>query len=200
VVRQSTNTIDFTFTFNSEVGKVRSYNLPVEYDEKGNFKKFNKEELAALKGDDPAEKKMEGFKSELADVVVGDNVRVVLSAFRTNPKKPAAPAKEEKDEKDLPDEGKEKKDGRWVPASVLIGQVTKVPNADSTGESPTFTIRVVLTKRELAIATRGGAGTDMKSAQTVDPETAQATAILIGVRAQPTALAEATPKAADAPK
>ena len=59
---------DYTFTYNSQSGKVRTFDLPPNYDEKGNPKKYTKAELQKLKGDDPAEKKLPGYKADFSDL------------------------------------------------------------------------------------------------------------------------------------
>src|SRR5580692_1107206 len=67
---------DYTITYNSQAGKVRTFDLPPNYDEKGNPKKYTKAELQKLKGDDPAEKKLPGYKSDFSELKVGDYVQV----------------------------------------------------------------------------------------------------------------------------
>ena len=44
-VKVATVSTDYTVTFNRQVGKVRTFDLPPNYDEKGNPKKYTKAEL-----------------------------------------------------------------------------------------------------------------------------------------------------------
>lgn len=57
--------------------KVRTMLLPEAFDEKGNLKKYTKEELAQLKGED---KNAAGYEFSLDKLEVGQKVRVTLAA------------------------------------------------------------------------------------------------------------------------
>jgi hypothetical protein len=174
---------DVHFTFNTEVGKVRTVDPPTEFDEKGNIKKHTKEELKALKGDTPEEKKMPGYKSDLADIRVGDYVQVALSVYKTVPKKKEKPKKKGKDEaeeekpKEKEKDGEEKeKEGKWVVTAQFIGKVTKA-DAANTDSEPKLTVQVSTVQVVQGNAKPGG-----NRNITVKPEQAQATLILIGKR------------------
>jgi hypothetical protein len=178
-------TIDVTFTYNSDVGKVRSYDPPENFDDKGNVKKYTKEELADLKGDTPAEKKMVGYKADWDAVKVGDMVQVTLSVNKNAPPKAKkAKGKKDKEKEDAEaDEKKEKekedklaakaagKDGKWVTAAQFVAKVTRVDGGNSDGDTK-MTVQIVFQQY--------GAGGNQK--QTIDPDVAQATMIVIAKR------------------
>jgi hypothetical protein len=84
-----TTSQDIEFQTTDEV-KVRNLNLPEQFDEKGNVKKYTKEELAELKGKD---KNLPGYESSVEKMETGQKVRVTLVPH----KKPAAAADKEKD-------------------------------------------------------------------------------------------------------
>lgn len=76
--------------------EVRKWSIEGEYDEKGNIKKYTKEELAALRGNDP---KKPGFKAKLDDLQNGQIVNLYLGPPKTSSKdaKPKdEPAKDQK--------------------------------------------------------------------------------------------------------
>jgi hypothetical protein len=167
--------IDFTFTFNTDIGKVRSIDPPTEYDEKGNIRKLTAEELKKLKGDDPAEKKMVGYKSDFSELQTGDIVQVALSVKRN------APAKNDKSDKDgekvSTEDGKEVANSpHWVVAGLLLGKVTRIDNAN-TDAGPRMTVQV--TSALIVPPGRNAPGTRK---QTISPEQAKATIVLIGHR------------------
>jgi len=82
----------------AEAVKVRTMVLPEQFDDKGNLKKYSKEELAELKGKD---KNAVGYESSLEKLEPGMKVKVVLG--------PApAPKKEEKKKDDKEDKDKDK--------------------------------------------------------------------------------------------
>ncbi len=178
-LRVANANINITFTFNSDAGKVRSLSPPEEFDDKGNLKKHTKEELLKLKGDDPAEKKMVGYKSDISEVQVGDVIQVSLSVFRTTgaaPKKKAKKDKDAEDDKDVKDDLGGEKKGKWVVAARLAGKVTRVDAANTDGGAK-LTIQV--TTQVL----QGPGAPAVQNNQTVDPEKGQATLIIIGKRA-----------------
>jgi len=167
-------TYTFTFTFNNDAGKVRSMSPPEEFDDKGNIKKHTREELQALKGDTPAEKKMVGYKSEISEVQTGDVVQVVLSVNKANLQKAN---KKEKDKIDLDD--KEVKDGakaKWVVAGQLVGRVTRV-DTGNTEAGPKLTVQVTTQ------VVQGRGGNNGNRTQTINPDQGQATMVVIGKRA-----------------
>ncbi len=76
----SKQTIDFQAR---EDVKVRTMVLPEQFDDKGNVKKYTKEEKEALRGKD---KSLPGYESALDKLEAGQKLRVVLAPL---PKKPA---------------------------------------------------------------------------------------------------------------
>jgi len=77
----------------SEECKVRTLVLPETFDDKGNVKKYTKEELAELKGKD---KNLIGYESGMDKLEPGAKIKVTLAPV----KKPAADAKEKDGDKD----------------------------------------------------------------------------------------------------
>ena len=73
-IKKETKEIDF---HTADGVKVRTMNLPVEYDDKGNPKQYTKEELKTLKGKDSD---LPGYESTLDSLKVGDTVKVTLAA------------------------------------------------------------------------------------------------------------------------
>jgi hypothetical protein len=167
--------IDFTVTFNTDVGKVRSIDPPEEYDDKGNLKKHTAAELKKLKGDDPAEKKMVGYKSDFSDLQAGDIVQVALSVHRNEPPKNGKDGKAD-DKAAAADTKDETKPGNWVVAGLLLGKVTKIDNAN-TDSAPKVTIQV--TTAQIVQQGQRAAG---NRKQMISHEQAQATIIVIGHR------------------
>jgi hypothetical protein len=172
--------INVTFTFNSEVGKVRTASPPESYDEKGNLKKPTKAELQKFKGDTPEEKKLVGYKAEFSDVQVGDTVSVTISMLKGGPTKPAKKDKaDKKGEADLDKPAKEEKPkaktGKWIVTKQLLGKVTKITPATSDAEAK---MTIQITSRVL-----GGGGGNVRSDQTFEAEKYTATLIVIGQRA-----------------
>ena len=181
-------TQDVTITFNDVVGKVRLSDPPENFDEKGNVKRYTKAQLQKLKGDDPAEKKLPGYKSDFSEVKVGDVIQVTVSvakkAAAAKPAKKAAKKdadadkdKDKDDKADKPDKlaAKEDKDTKWVVSHQMMGKVTKLDSGGSDAGA-TVTIQVP--------APRGQAyaGGGMRN-QKMDPEKYQATMIMIAQRA-----------------
>ena len=175
--RMGNTPLDVTFSYNSEIGKVRSFDPPENFDEKGNVKKYKKAELLKLKGDDPAEKKMVGYKAEFSEIKVGDYVQVTISVNKNAPAKPANKAKgKKKDEEDDKKDDKEDKlaakapkDAKWVVATQVAGKVTWVDGANSDSDG----------KITIQLPTGGYPGNQK---QTLDPERAMATLIVISRR------------------
>jgi len=83
----------------AETVKVRTMVLPEAFDDKGNPKKYTKEELAELKGKD---KNAIGYESSLEKLEAGMKVRVTLA--------PAPKKKDDNKDKDAKDKDKEAKD------------------------------------------------------------------------------------------
>jgi hypothetical protein len=75
----SKQTIDFQAT---EDVKVRTMILPEQFDDKGNIKKYTKEEKEALKGKD---RTLPGYESSLENLQVGQKLRVVLAPVKKKP-------------------------------------------------------------------------------------------------------------------
>jgi hypothetical protein len=73
--------------------KVRTLNPPVAYDEKGNVKKYTREELKELKGKDTS---LPGYESSSDRLQTGQSVKVTLS----NPKEPSKSDKDKDADKD----------------------------------------------------------------------------------------------------
>jgi hypothetical protein len=154
---------------------------PEEFDDKGNIKKFTKEELAKLKGDDPAEKKLPGYKSDFAEIQVGDYIHAALSVWKKNakaaPKKKAGKAKKDEDvDKEAKDDlDADAKNGKWVVAGKVMGKVTKIQEGN-TDTGPTLTVQLTLQVPQ--VNGRNGGNTN----QTIKPDQGQATLIVIGQR------------------
>ena len=84
-----------------ETMKVRTLNPPVEYDLKGNLKRYSEKDLKALRGSS----KLPGFPAEMDAVRAGQYVDlyVAKSSWPTTPTKGVAAAKKKKvDDDDLP--------------------------------------------------------------------------------------------------
>lgn len=62
--------------------KVRLKSPPPRFDEKGRPKKYTSDELKQLKGDDPADQKLAGYKSDYTNLKKGDIVQVTLGVPR----------------------------------------------------------------------------------------------------------------------
>jgi hypothetical protein len=155
-----------TMTFNTDVGKVRTLTAPEQFDDKGNRRKPTAAELRQLKGDEPAEKKLVGYKSDFSDVQVGAVVEVVLSANKANLHKGARPGKADPDA-----EKGNNTPGQWIAVNQLTGVVTKVNNGN-TSAGPTFTMRV--TKQVLKPGWKSST-----HRHTVKPDNGQATLVVI---------------------
>jgi hypothetical protein len=173
--------LDVSFTFNSDVGKVRTVDPPAGFDEKGNIKKHTKEELEKLKGDTPEEKKLAGYKSDFSELKVGDMVQVALSVYKTNAPRKAAPGAKKDDKDAVKDEkpaelDKVGKDGRWVVATQVIGKVTSIDPAN-TISGPKMTIRVTTVQ-----VAQGNSNPPANKPLDIKPEQGQATLILAGRR------------------
>jgi hypothetical protein len=103
--------------------KVRTMLLPNQFDEKGNPKKFTKEELAALKGKD---KTSPGYESSLEQLENGQPVRLVLAA---------APAKKPADDKEK-DKDKDKDDPVAADKRMQVKLIVVLGEATAAGPAP----------------------------------------------------------------
>ena len=114
----------------TETVKVRTMVLPVEFDDKGNQKKYTKDQLATLKGKD---KNLIGYESSLEKLETGQKLRVVLTAV---PKKPTAKATDlEKDaEKDAPEE-KDKAEKKMQVKMIVILEESKGTSSSAKGKN-----------------------------------------------------------------
>ena len=65
--------------------KVRTFTLPLEYDDKGKPRQYTKKELAELKGPDP---KVPGFTADFDNLRVGQEVEVTIVKPKAAPAKP----------------------------------------------------------------------------------------------------------------
>jgi hypothetical protein len=88
---------DVEFQHRDEV-KVRTLVLPEQFDDKGNVKKYTKEQLNELKGKD---KNLPGYESALEKLEPGQVVTVTLASYRKPKPKPDDKAKPEAKDKDL---------------------------------------------------------------------------------------------------
>jgi hypothetical protein len=98
--------------------KVRRQDPPVQYDDKGNVKKYTSKELSELKGDS----KLPGYAADWTDLKVGQTIKISVVA----PKK-------DKDAKDKDAKDKDKADTTPKVSQVMI--VKEAPeNADQGGK------------------------------------------------------------------
>ena len=105
---------------------------------------------------------------------MGDVVQVRLATHRKNGKKTS---KDKADPNLDEDKAAPSKDGKWVVLGQLLGTVTRVAGATTNG-APTLTVRV--TGQVLVASNARRRNTNQN--QTVSPDKAQATLILIGRR------------------
>lgn len=143
-----TKNYDVEVTVTDDI-KVRLKNPPARFDQKGQLLKYSAEELNELRGDTPEEKKMQGYKSDFADLKIGDIVTVSLVRFQPDPK-----------DKD-----------KTVRASAgqLNGTVAKVQ-----GGGKTLVVRVSVTEAKLPFPTVAN-----QNKVTLDPRQLQAAGIMI---------------------
>ena len=190
-VKVATVSTDYTMTYSSQAGKVRTFDLPANFDEKGNPKKYTKAELQALKGDDPAEKKLPGYKADFSELKVGDYVVVSISVFKPSKTVSADQTKETaSSDADKPAaEAAPEKSGKWVVQQKLAGRVTKIVSDSSskggkkakkakkakTESEPKVTVHVTTQ----VLTGRYGRTNKKNPAQTFDPEKYSATMIVI---------------------
>jgi hypothetical protein len=105
--------------------KVRNANLPEQFDDKGNPKKYTAEEKAALKGKD---KSLPGYEAKVEDLTIGQMVKVTL---KKAPKKPEAakPKEGDKDAKDAKDT-----EPKMIATMILI--LSEPDSKDTTPKKP----------------------------------------------------------------
>ena len=97
-VRVANVSTKYTITYNSQAGKVRTYDLPPNYDEKGNVKKYTAAELKDLKGKDS---NLPGYESSFDQLQTGQVLKVTLARTKE-------PAKSDKDNDKDEDKDKDK--------------------------------------------------------------------------------------------
>jgi hypothetical protein len=173
-----TQTANYTVTFNTDTGKVRTVAPPEEFDDKGEIKKLTAADLKRLKGDDPAEKKMPGYKADFSELQVNDVVQVALAAWKPNTPKKGDKGKDK--EPATEDPAKEKmdgKDGKWVTVTTLTGTVTRIDQPNTENSSPKITV-----KAQGQVRQPNNTPAPKESNTTIEPDKAQATIILIAQR------------------
>ncbi len=114
---------------------VRTLMLPLEYDDKGQPKKYSPEDVKKLKGPDP---KMPGYEAKLEDLKTGTNVLITLG-----PTEASSTGKKDPEKKDPDKKEPEKKDAD-KPAT---------PNADMTHRT-VVTMILILNAEDHAATTR----------------------------------------------
>lgn len=133
---------DYEFVVPESV-KVRTLEPPPpEFDEKGKLKKYTPEELKAMKGTDPADQRLPGYKLAFNELRVGDVVQVSISKPKSAPG--AAPAPKPK--KDGEGDGEEKTTKaapaaaptQWTPVSQMQGTIARFND----GPTKEVTVRV----------------------------------------------------------
>lgn len=129
--------------------KVRLKNPPARFDQKGQLLKYSAEELKELKGDLPEEKNLPGYKSDFADLKIGDIVAVSLVRFQPDPK--------------------DKDKTVRVAAGQLNGTVAKVQ-----GGGKTLIVRVSVAEAKLPFPTVAN-----QNKVTLDPRQFQAAGIMV---------------------
>jgi len=124
-----TDTKDVTFHSTPDL-KVRTANLPEVFDEKGNVKKYTKEELDALKGKD---KNLPGYESSADKLQVGQTARATLITNKP-PRKDDKKAADKKDDADKPADGGDKKNDPKPPdpPKTVVSVLLIVADAPST--------------------------------------------------------------------
>ena len=87
---------------------VRTLLLPLEYDDKGQPKKYSPEDVKKLKGPDP---KMPGYEAKLEDLKTGTNVLITLGPTEASSTGKKDPEKKDPDKKE-PEEDRERRQDR----------------------------------------------------------------------------------------
>jgi hypothetical protein len=100
----TTQKVDFQVEENV---KVRTAELPQAFDDKGEIKKYTKEELKELKG---ADKNLPGYESSIDNLKVGQTVQVTLAVHKKPASKPAAAIADKDKEKDKDSDADKDKD------------------------------------------------------------------------------------------
>jgi hypothetical protein len=117
---------------------VRLLNPPVQYDDKGNIKKYIAAELKELKGDNP---KLIGYKGDTNDLTTGAEVRVYVVKEAPPPKetdKKDAPKADKPDKPDTATKSEKPDPSKYVEVGELTGQLTVNGNSQKS-----MTLRVV---------------------------------------------------------
>jgi hypothetical protein len=104
---------------------VRRLNLPFEYDDKGNVKKYTKDELDKLKGKD---KSLPGYEAKYEDLQAGQIVRVYMVKPKAKPKDD--PKADKNDPKVDKVEGKDKKGEDMQPDPPQVRMIVILADAD----------------------------------------------------------------------
>ena len=132
----------------------------------------------ADKKDTADEKKADEKKAD-ADKKDGDDKKAEKDGDKETTKKDADEKKAEKKDKDAPAE--EAEDGRWVPAGVLEGTVTKLDKA--TGSSSLrFTVRVTTKRTDMLRPNQPRPANKPGTPQEINPDQKQATMIVVAKR------------------
>lgn len=147
--RLTTKVYDLELTVAPDA-KVRIKNVPPRFDAKGQLLKYSADELKELRGDTPEDKKLPGYKRDLADLKVGDVVTVTLAQPQPDPR--------------------DKDKSHWVPAGQLTGTVAGVEG----GKSLTLKVNSTEVKSPDAVPQLSG-----QNKVTVDPGKAQVALIMI---------------------
>ena len=120
---------------------VRTLLLPLEYDDKGQPKKYSPEDVKKLKGPDP---KMPGYEAKLEDLKTGTNVLITLGPTEASSTGKKDPEKKDPEKKDPEKKDPEKKDP----------DKTATANADMTHRTIVTMILILNTDDNAATSTR----------------------------------------------
>lgn len=159
-----TTTYEYSLTA-AEAVKVRVMEPPFDFDDKGRVKQYTPEELKTLKGDDPADQKLTGYKGRFSDLKVGDVVQISFS----HPRVVAAKNKEEGDNRRI----------EWTAAGQLQGTVLKLND----GDAKELTVKVTVTSWQQPGVTPVKPALPAGNKITIPPAERQATVIVIQTRA-----------------
>jgi hypothetical protein len=102
---------------------VRLMYPPVQYDDKGNIKKYTAAELKELKGDNP---KLVGYKGDTNDLTNGVQVRVYVVK---DPPPPKENDKKDDPKADKPDKAEKPDKPKYTQVGELTGQLTVSGNS-----------------------------------------------------------------------
>jgi hypothetical protein len=132
-VVNATQKVDFQLEENV---KVRIKDLPEQFDEKGNIKRYTPDELRELKGKD---KSLPGYESVLENLKVGQVVQVTLAPHKKP--RPARSASSADTDKDKPkesgkDKAKETEHDAPVEHKLQVRMIVILKDNDSASSSP----------------------------------------------------------------